>query len=365
MKSKTFFSLLAGLVILTMLLASCAPAATPTPAPTLPPAATLPPAPAATNTAAPTATIPPPVCAALADAPKVAAGELGSPDKPITIAFVPSGDSGKIAKAGTSITDCLNKMTGLSFTIEVSTSYTAAVEAMGANKAQVGFLATFAIVAAEQKYGVVPVLANLRKYATTSIDPDKGLAGQLEPFYKGEFITKADSGIKTIADLKGKNFCFVEPASASGYIVPRIFLKANGIDPDTDFKATTNAGSHPNVAIAVYNGDCDAGVAYVDILTDTSANLVAKYPDIATKVTIFALTDKIPNDGVQVVKDLDPKLTAVIVEAMTAMVTDPGAAANLRALYNVNAFQKIDATFYDGFTSMLQKAGVDPTTMFK
>jgi phosphonate transport system substrate-binding protein len=357
---------LAVMVLVSMLLASCAPAATPTAAPTQPPPApTQPPAATDTPVPAPTATIPAPVCAALPDAPTVAAGALGSSGNPIAIVFVPSGDSGKIAKAGTSITDCLNKMTGLTFTITVSTSYTAAVEAMGANKAQVGFLSTFAIVAAEQKYGVVPVLANLRKYATTAIDPDNGLAGQLEPFYKGEFITKADSGIKTLADLKGKTFCFVDPASASGYIVPRIFLKANGIDPDKDLGQTTNAGSHPNVAIAVYNGDCEAGVAYVDILTDTSANLVAKYPDIATKVTIFAVTDKIPNDGVQVTKDLDPKLTAVIVEAMTAMPNDPGAAANLRALYNVNAFQKIDGTFYDGFNAMLKKAGVDPATMFK
>src|SRR5450756_1124847 len=88
-------------------------------------------------------------------------------------------------------------------------------------------------------------------------------------------------------------------------IVPRIILKANGIDPDVDFKATQNAGSHNNVAIAVYKGDCDAGVTYIDVLTDATANLAATYPDIATKVVAFADTDRIPNDGVQFVKGLD------------------------------------------------------------
>lgn len=364
-----------SMVILTLLLAACAPAATPTPtaepqaaptaAPTTAPTNTSAPVAAATNTPAPTATIPPPVCALLPDVPKVAAGELGSPDKPIVIAFVPSGEAGKIAKAGTAITDCLNKMTGLSFNIEVSTSYTAGVEAMGAGKAQVGFLSTFAIVVAEQKYGIVPILANLRKYNTNDIDPDKGLKGQLEPFYRGEFLTQKTSSIKTIADLKGKSFCFVDPLSASGYIVPRIFLKANGVDPDKDFSATTNAGSHPNVAIAVYKGDCDAGVAFVDILTDTAANLKAKYPDITDKVVPFAVSDRIPNDGVQVVKDLDPKLTTAITDALMGMVSDPGAVANLKALYAVNAFQKIDASFYKDFTDMLEKAGTDPASLFK
>ena len=74
----------------------------------------------------------------------------------------------------------------------------------------------------------------------------------------------------SFADLKGKTFCFVDPNSTSGYIVPRIILKANGIDPDTDFKATQNAGSHQNVATAVYKGDCDAGVTFIDVLTDAA-----------------------------------------------------------------------------------------------
>ena len=44
-------------------------------------------------------------------------------------------------------------MTGLTFKIEVGTSFAATIEAMGANKAQVGFLNTFSELLAEQKYG--------------------------------------------------------------------------------------------------------------------------------------------------------------------------------------------------------------------
>jgi len=190
---------------------------------------------------------------------------------------------------------------------------------------------------------------------------------QLEPFYRGEFIAGASTGIKSFADLKGKTFCFVDPLSTSGYIVPRIILAANGINPDTDFKATQNAGSHNNVAIAVYKGDCDAGASYIDILTDSSANLAATYPDIATKVNIFADTDRIPNDGVQYIKTLDPKLQAITTEALLAMSNDPGGKAVLTKLYNVNAFQKIDSTFtmYADFLKVLQKAGVDPASLIK
>ena len=362
-----------SLALVAMLAAACAPAATvaTTIAPTVAAAATTiaPTVAAAATALSPTAvppTNPPPVCTKLSDAPAApAAGSLGAADTPIVITFVPSGDSGKITKAGNAIADCLNQMTGLSFKIEVGTSFGASIEALGAEKAQVGFLNTFSVLLAEAKYGVIPALAVLRKYNSNAIDPDNALSGKIEPFYKGQFIASKASGIKTFADLKGKTFCFVDPNSTSGYIVPRIVLKANGIDPDKDFKATQNAGSHNNVGIAVYKGDCDAGVTFIDVLTDAAANLKAQYPDIADKVTAFADTDRIPNDGVQFVKTLDPKLQAAITEGLVAMAADPGGNAVLRGLYTINGFQKIDAKFYDDFAAVLQKAGVDPASLVK
>ena len=375
MNKRLTFLLLGLIVIFSMTLSACAPAATEeatvapvaTEAPTVAPVATEAPTavpPTVAPTAAPTAV--PPVCDKLADAPAApAAGKLGASDNPIVITFVPSGDTGKITKAGTAIADCLSKMTGLSFKMEVGTTFAASIEAMGAEKAQVSFLNTFSVLLAEQKYGIIPVLVAIRKYATNDLDPDKALKDQLEPFYKGQFIANNASGIKSFADLKGKTFCFVDPNSTSGYIVPRIILKANGIDPDKDLKATQNAGSHPNVAIAVYKGDCDAGVTFINVITDSATNLAKTYPDIATKVSVFAVTDRIPNDGMQFIKTLDPKFQAVITEGMLAMAKDPGGKAVLKSLYNYDSFEQVKPDFYNDFAAVLKKAGVDPASLVK
>src|ERR1051325_6733304 len=382
---KSLHLLFAVMAVLVLVVSACAPAATP--APTQPPATQAPteaptateaptqaPTEAATATEAPTAVPPtntappPPVCNKLPDAPAApAAGALGSADNPIVITFVPSGDTGKITKAGGAIADCLSQMTGLSFKEEVGTSFAASIEAMGAEKAQVGFLNTLSALLANAKYGVTPALLAIRNYPTTTsdIDPDKALGGQPQPFYRGQFIANVNSGIKSFADLKGKSFCFVDPNSTSGYVVPRIILAANGINPDTDFSATQNAGSHNNVAIAVYKGDCDAGVTFVNVLTDTSANLAATYPDITDKVKVFADTDRIPNDGMQFIKSLDPKLQKVIVEGMMAMAADPGGKAVLKSLYNYDSFQQVKPDFYKDFAAVLKKAGVDPATLVK
>jgi phosphonate transport system substrate-binding protein len=295
------------------------------------------------------------------------AKQWGTADNPIVITFVPSGDTGKITTAGTQIADWLSQKTGLTFKIQVGTSFGASIEAMGAQKAQVGFLNTFSVLLAEAKYQVVPAIAVVRKYATPAgfADPDAALAGTMQTFYKAEFLTKTTSGINTLADLKGKTFCFVDPNSTSGYIIPRIILKANGIDPDKDFKNVTNAGGHDKVAIAVYKGDCDAGVTFVDTRTDASYKLYDTYKDIGTVLKVFYLSDRIPNDGVQYIKQLDSKTQGVITDALLAMANDATAKQYLINLYNIAGYQKIDATFYDAIAAVLKAAGVDPATLVK
>jgi ABC-type phosphate/phosphonate transport system substrate-binding protein len=69
----------------------------------------------------------------------------GTPKNPCVMTFVPSGDTGKITTAGQGIADWLNKETGLSFEIEVGTSFAASIEAMVPQKAQDRFLNTISV----------------------------------------------------------------------------------------------------------------------------------------------------------------------------------------------------------------------------
>lgn len=298
-------------------------------------------------------TPPPAVCDKMPNTPTVKSGDLGSPEKPIVIALVPSGDVPTITKAGTGIADCLSKLTGLTYNIEVGTNFAASIEAMGAGKAPFGFLNTFSAILAKEKYGVTPLLVSLRNYK-----------GKPENFYQGQFITAKTTGIKSIADLKGKTFCFVDPNSTSGYIIPQIVLKANGIDPEKDLKGTTNAGSHDKVAIAVYKGDCDAGSTFVDVRTD-SAPIKQTYPDMTDKVDVFYVTDNIPNDGLQVAKGVDPAITDATVNGLLFISNDPGGKAMLKSLYSYLGLVKVPPTFYDDFEGLLKKAGVDPSSLVK
>lgn len=374
MKSRHPLSLVAVLLVLAVLFTACvqpaattAPAAEPTKAPE-----------AAAAEVKPTKTpLPPleaPECAKMANALSPAAGELGSADKPVVITFVPSVDTQLISRGGSAMADCLSKMTGLTYKVEVGTSEAASIEAMGGGKAHMGFLNTFAILLAKEKYDVDVALIAQRLYGPKDkdgnyfafdFDPDKALAGQLASFYKPEYFAKADSGIMKLEDVKGKRMCFTSASSTSGGIIPRASFAALGIDPDKDLQSTY-AGGHDKSAIAVYQGDCDAGVAFMDILTDSSTNLQAKFPDITEKVKVFMVGDRIPNDGLQYIKDLDPKIKAITTEALLAMMEDPLGKAVVKSIYNYDAFEVTDfATAYGPFNELLKKAGIDVSKLVK
>jgi len=57
-------------------------------------------------------------------------------------------------------------------------------------------------------------------------------------------------------------------------------------------------------------------LAPVKNLTDAATNLQGTYPDILTKVAVFADTDRIPNDGVQYIKTFPANLQAITTEGL-------------------------------------------------
>ncbi len=78
--------------------------------------------------------------------------------------------------------------------------------------------------------------------------------------FRGIVISRPDSTINSIADLKGKNIMIVSKTSAGGYLSQKLTFKENGIDVDKDCKLSVAADNRQeNVIISVSIGDVDAG----------------------------------------------------------------------------------------------------------
>jgi phosphate/phosphite/phosphonate ABC transporter binding protein len=266
----------------------------------------------------------------------------GTDENPIQWVFVPSGELERVTAGAESVADLLFEQTGLVFETFVATDYTAAIEAMCATppQAQMSSLATFALITAADRGCIEPELVSVRRGSTT---------------YNGQIIFNVDSGIVPgdYTTLAGKTFCGVDETSTSGWIIPNVMLKANGIDPDVDLQVTF-AGSHDAVATAVYNGDCDAGATFVDART----TIEATSPDVMDKVGVFEVSIPIPNDGVQYAVDFPRELRDQINEALLAIAATEAGAEALNTAYQWSGLELHDNSFYDPFRQLLDAAGV-------
>jgi phosphonate transport system substrate-binding protein len=98
-------------------------------------------------------------------------------------------------------------------------------------------------------------------YATAWIDSN----GQIEPLvaaveangdigYHASLIVKADSPYQKLEDLRGKSTAWADPNSTSGYLVPLVSLRAEGLEPEKFFGRTVFSGGHEQSVIGVDKG---------------------------------------------------------------------------------------------------------------
>jgi phosphonate transport system substrate-binding protein len=290
----------------------------------------------------------------------VAAGPASAPTETrLVMAFVPSGEAQTILESGNRIAHLLEVATGYRFESFVATSYAGVIEAMGAGRADIGWLNTFSYVIAHQKYGVEVRLVTVRF----------GL-----PYYRSEIIIQAGSGITALADLRGKRFAFVDPASTSGYLFPLAGLKKAGFDPDTFFGQTVFAGSHPNVVLAVYQGRADAGAVF----EDARGTIQKNFPDVMERVKVIWKSDNIPNDTVSFRRDLPSDVSTTVTKALLRFSQTPAGLDALKSLYGIEALadypllvgkygvrvSSLDA-FFDPVRDVARYAGVNLEELIK
>ena len=338
MNKRFTFLLLALIVIFSMTLSACAPAAT-----TAPTVATEAPTVAPVATEAPTA-----------------APQMGTADHPIIVAFEPSGTSQEITAGGQELLDLLSQETGLTFKGVVPTSYAALTEAMGSGNAQIGWMATFAYILASQK-GYAQVALITKRFGSDHYGAEF-LANKSAGFTPAADTPGTEAELTTLQQFKGKKACFADPQSTSGYVVPLIFLKKAGLT-DADMPNPVFAGGHTQVVQALYDGGiCDYGTAFVD----ARSNIAKDHPDVNDKVVVIYQTEAtIPNDNMSYAPDMPQDLRDKVTAAMMKIADTEAGKKALNDLYQIGGLTKADDTVYDQFRSYLQASGIDLSQFVK
>lgn len=120
-----------------------------------------------------------------------------------------------------------------------------------------------------------------------------------KPEYFAIIVTNPKTGIKDIADLKGKTFAFGDKGSTSGYLIPYHHFMKNKIDPDKFFSKVLYT-QHQAIETQVTKGELDAGADY-----NRNRNAMIEEGHIkAADSKIIWTSDPLPNDAFAVSSEL-------------------------------------------------------------
>ena len=144
----------------------------------------------------------------------------------------------------------LERRLGMKVEFTPVTDYPAAVESLVNKKVDVVWFGGFTHVQAQIRSGGKIVAIAQRDEDTR---------------FQSVFIAKTDSGIKTLADMKGKQVSFGSPSSTSGHLMPRNFLLAAKIEPERDFRRIAYSGAHDATIASVVSGKVDAAALDITV----------------------------------------------------------------------------------------------------
>ena len=211
--------------------------------------------------------------------------------KELLVGLIPSEDSRAMISQSQAMMDKLSAALGMPVKPFVAADYNGVIEALRSKRLDVAYLGPFS-------YVLGATVADIEAFAVAETKK----AGRTS--YQSYIITHKDSGIKTVADLKGKNFAFVDPSSTSGHLFPKAGLIKAGFNPDKDFGRVIFSGSHDSSSIAVQNKKVDAAAVADRILEAAINKGVVKREDIV----IIWKSDPIPESPTVWRKDLPPEL---------------------------------------------------------
>jgi phosphonate transport system substrate-binding protein len=163
--------------------------------------------------------------------------------KELRISAIPDENPQEMLRIYTPFADYLTKEVGIPVKFTPVVDYAATVEGLAANRLEmVWYGGLTSVQAARQAKGARRII--MRKE---------------DAEFKSHFITRKETGIKDLKDLKGKSFSFGSVSSTSGHLMPRYFLIKNGINPEKDFSKFSFSGAHDATAAWVESARVDAG----------------------------------------------------------------------------------------------------------
>ena len=258
----------------------------------------------------------------------------------LKIAFIPQENPEKLLGDIDVITKWMGEQLGVPVQGFVTFDHAAAVEALRNGDADVSFMGALPFVLAEAQMGAEALVSEVyRGY----------------PSYAGRVFVRKDSGIETLADLKGRDIAFADPVSESGYLYPLDLFVEDGLFTGTQgavdfFGNSFFAGGYQQAMQAMANGLVDAAGAsqYADMLLS---------PEQQSEIKVIGESVQIPSHAIIARPDLAANMKAKFTDMMLTL-NAPENRHLLAYLYGPDGYVVADTAAYDGVREMALKYGL-------
>jgi len=227
----------------------------------------------------------------------VNAKQINWPDE-ITFGVIPVAGTQEMENTFGKLASYLQKKLGIKVKLVLPSDYTGVIVGMAHKHIDLAYFGPKSYCEAAKR-------ANAEAIAT-EISAESGTPG-----YYSIIITKKGSGLKTLADLKGKKWAFTDPQSTSGTLVPSVMFAKKGINPQTYFSKVIYSGSHEFSILDVKFGKVDA--ASTNNL-DFNRGLGKQWKK--SDFNIIWKSDLLPGSPIAVRKDLPETLKLAIKGAL-------------------------------------------------
>ncbi len=226
---------------------------------------------------------------------------------PITLAagyqlsMLPRYSTGEINKRITALAEYLSEKTGLDIQPTVTSTFDQYLKKLTSGAIDIGFQNPYIYVLAGKEHEVIAMAIKGR-------DGDK---------FRGIIITKPDSSLHSLQDLKNKKIAIVGYTSAGGYLSQKLTLLENNIDVQKDCTLeVAPENKQENVAFAVFTGDVDAGFMRESALGQLDEMLPAG------AVQVMTSTAWLPNWALSVSRSMPSEDREKIVKAIKEIADD-------------------------------------------
>jgi phosphonate transport system substrate-binding protein len=240
--------------------------------------------------------------------PKAEAGRT----KTLLIGLIPEQNIFKQMERYEPLANYLSKKVNMTIRLTVLPRYGNIINNFVSTGLDGSFFGSFTYTLAHEKLGV-EVLARPVNLNGTST-------------YHGLIFVRKDSGIKSIREMEGKRFAFVDKATTAGYLLPLAYFKEYGKDYKAFLKESYFTGTHEDAIYDVLNRKADVGAAKNTVYE----RLEASDGRIKKELVILERSPDVPENGLAVRKDLDSSLKKKLKEALLTMHENPEGAALLK-----------------------------------